>query len=127
MMVREIAERILFGTTLEEKLVPPPPGVTDDDPGDPIATPAAPARPEELRLRRDGVRAEFPGTVGLEDEEQRGRLLHFFANHELLATELMALVLLKFPEAPAEFRAGVLQTMKEEQMHTKLYLKRMAD
>ncbi|NRB26243.1 MAG: DUF455 family protein [Roseibacillus sp.] len=127
MMVREIAERILFGTTLEEKLAPPPPGVSDDDRGGPITTPEAPVRPEELRLRRDGVRAEFPGTVGLEDEEQRGRLLHFFANHELLATELMALVLLKFPEAPAEFRAGVLQTMKEEQMHTKLYLKRMAD
>ncbi len=126
-MVREIAERILFGTTLEEKLAPPPPGVSDDDRGGPITTPEAPVRPEELRLRRDGVRAEFPGTVGLEDEEQRGRLLHFFANHELLATELMALVLLKFPEAPAEFRAGVLQTMKEEQMHTKLYLKRMAD
>lgn len=127
MKVREIAERILFGTTLEEKLAPPPPGVSDDDRGGPITTPEAPVRPEELRLRRDGVRAEFPGTVGLEDEEQRGRLLHFFANHELLATELMALVLLKFPEAPAEFRAGVLQTMKEEQMHTKLYLKRMAD
>ncbi len=127
MMVREIAERILFGTTLEEKLAPPPPGVSDENRGDPITTPEAPGRPEELRLRRDGVRAEFPGTVGLENEEQRGRLLHFFANHELLATELMALVLLKFPEAPAEFRAGVLQTMKEEQMHTKLYLKRMAD
>lgn len=127
MKVREIAERILFGTTLEEKLAPPPTGVSDDDRGGPITTPEAPVRPEELRLRRDGVRAEFPGTVGLEDEEQRGRLLHFFANHELLATELMALVLLKFPEAPAEFRAGVLQTMKEEQMHTKLYLKRMAD
>jgi len=127
MMVREIAERILFGTTLEEKLAPPPPGLSDENRGDPITTPEAPGRPEELRLRRDGVRAEFPGTVGLENEEQRGRLLHFFANHELLATELMALVLLKFPEAPAEFRAGVLQTMKEEQMHTKLYLKRMAD
>lgn len=127
MMVREIAERILFGTTLEEKLAPPPPGVSDENRGDPITTPEAPGRPEELRLRRDGVRAEFPGTVGLENEEQRGRLLHFFANHELLATELMALVLLKFPEAPAEFRAGVLQTMKEEQMHTKLYMKRMAD
>ena len=39
----------------------------------------------------------------------------------------MALVLLKFPEAPPEFRSGVLRTLKEEQMHTKLYLKRMAE
>ncbi|MCH2065048.1 MAG: ferritin-like domain-containing protein [Roseibacillus sp.] len=125
--MREVAERILFGTTLEEKLAPPPPGVVDDGRGDAIVVPETPSRPEGLELRSDGVRADFPGTAGIEDEEQRGRLLHFFANHELLATELMALVLLKFPEAPAEFRAGVLRTLKEEQMHTKLYLKRMAE
>ena len=72
------------------------------------------------------MRADFPKLGGgIEDNEQRGRLLHFFANHELLATELMALVLLKFPEAPAEFRAGIVKTLKEEQMHTKLYLRRM--
>ena len=61
----------------------------------------------------------------LEKKEERGRLLHFFANHELLATELMALVLLKFPDAPATFRKGVLQTLKDEQEHTRLYLARM--
>ena len=126
-MVREIAERILFGTTLEEKLTPPPPEVGDEQRGEAIAVPRSPSRPKGLELRSDGVRAEFPGTVGIEDEKQRGKLLHFFANHELLATELMALVLLKFPEAPPEFRSGVLRTLKEEQMHTKLYLKRMAE
>ena len=56
---------------------------------------------------------------------ERGRLLHFFANHELLATELMALVLLKFPDAPPAFRRGVLQTLKDEQEHTRLYLERI--
>jgi len=54
-------------------------------------------------------------------------LLHFFANHELLATELMALVLLKFPEAPRAFRFGVLGILKDEQIHTRLYLKRMRE
>ena len=54
-----------------------------------------------------------------------GRLLHFFANHELLATELMALVLLKFPDAPAAFRKGVFETLKDEQEHTRLYMERM--
>lgn len=70
-------------------------------------------------------KAEFPGVHELENQRERGRLLHFFANHELLATELMALVLLRFPEAPASFRRGVLQTLQDEQEHTRLYIERM--
>ena len=76
-------------------------------------------------LREEGVKASHPSQAKLIDERERGRLLHFFANHELLATELMALVLLKFPEAPASFRRGVLDTLKEEQIHTRLYIHRM--
>jgi uncharacterized ferritin-like protein (DUF455 family) len=70
-------------------------------------------------------KSEFPGLHRLEEISERGRLLHFFGNHELLATELMALVLLKFPGAPAAFRKGVLQTLQDEQEHTRLYLERM--
>lgn len=127
MTIREFAERVLFGTTLEEKLTPPPAGVADVRRGASLATPPGPGRPHGLHLQEAGVRAAFPGTARLEDERKRGELLHFFANHELLATELMALVLLKFPGAPDEFRAGILRTLREEQMHTKLYLKRMAE
>src|SRR5271167_210720 len=39
----------------------------------------------------------------------------------------MALVLLRFPEAPAAFRKGVLLTLKDEQEHTRLYLRRMKE
>ncbi|HEX4342026.1 MAG TPA: DUF455 family protein, partial [Verrucomicrobiae bacterium] len=42
-----------------------------------------------------------------------------------LATELMALVLLRFPDAPVAFRKGIFQTLKDEQQHTRLYLDRM--
>ena len=73
------------------------------------------------------ARDSFPGTKNLEQESERGRLLHFFANHELLATELMALVLLRFPDAPAAFRKGIYQTLKDEQEHTQLYLERMKE
>lgn len=45
-------------------------------------------------------------------------MFHFLTNHELLAAELMALVLLKFPDAPKDYRAGVYEAMREEQMHT---------
>jgi uncharacterized ferritin-like protein (DUF455 family) len=125
--VREFAERVLFGRTLGEKLAPPGGGLVDERRGPELAAPAAPGRPDELRLAAAESRAGFPGIAAVEDDRRRGELLHFFANHELLATELMALVLLKFPDAPAAFRAGVVDTLREEQMHTKLYLRRMGE
>ena len=136
--VREFAERILCATTLEEKLIDPPGGrLTDERPGPAWDHEVEPGRPAELRFkpsgsdrsasdrRGSGPRAEFPGLHGLGDEAGRGRVLHFFANHELLATELMALVLLRFPDAPPAFRRGVLHTLREEQEHVRLYLDRM--
>ena len=125
MELRELAERVLFATSLEDKLQCPA-TITDEQPGAAIETPAMPGRPKELIFKATGTsRGEFPGTQHLEKEHERGRLLHFFANHELLATELMALVLLKFPDAPAAFRKGVLETLKDEQEHTRWYVERM--
>lgn len=126
MEIREFAQRVLFSTSLDEKLARGE-GLTDDQPGIALATPDGPGRPVDLRLRADGVKAGFPGEAKLINDEQRGVLLHFFANHELLATELMALVLLKFPTAPAAFRRGIVRTLEEEQQHTKWYLRRMKE
>ena len=127
MELRELAEQVLFASSLEEKLRSPA-FVTDERPGPAIASPDMPGRPADLRFKPQSAgKAEFPGTRRLEVPEERGRLLHFFANHELLATELMALVLLRFPEAPPAFRQGVLRTLRDEQEHTRLYLARMAE
>lgn len=126
MELREFAERILFSTRLEDKLWMPD-GITDERPGPAWAAPDSPGRPAELRFKPTGLGQshEFPGLTRIDDERERGRLLHFFANHELLAVELMALVLLRFPEAPPDFRQGVLKTLRDEQHHTRLYLERM--
>ena len=125
MELREFAERILFATSLEEKLQQPD-NITDEQPGPALIAPVAPGRPASLQFKPHATgKAEFPGLHQLENRQEHGRLLHFFANHELLATELMALVLLKFPDAPAAFRKGVLQTLKDEQEHTRLYMERM--
>ncbi len=125
MELRAFAEQVLFATTLEEKLRCPA-SVTDETPGAAIAVPEMPGRPAELNFKaHTSAKSDFPGLHALENEHERGRLLHFFANHELLATELMALVLLRFPEAPAAFRRGVFQTLKDEQEHTRLYIERM--
>jgi uncharacterized ferritin-like protein (DUF455 family) len=125
MELREFAESVLFATSLEEKLRTP--GViTDERPGAALAAPVAPGRPANLIFKPHATgKSEFPGLHRLEEKSERGKLLHFFSNHELLATELMALVLLKFPAAPAAFRRGVLQTLKDEQEHTRLYVERM--
>ena len=127
MELRDFAEQVLFATTLDDKLQSPA-AVTDERPGSPLLTPQAPGRPAELRFKAQGSgKADFPSVHRLEREQERGRLLHFFANHELLATELMALALLRFPDAPAAFRRGVWQTLKDEQLHTRLYVQRMRD
>jgi uncharacterized ferritin-like protein (DUF455 family) len=125
MELREFAEQVLFATTLEEKLRAPD-SITDERPGLALATPVAPARPKNLIFKPHATgKSEFPGLHQLEKKSERGKLLHFFGNHELLATELMALVLLKFPDAPAAFRQGVFRTLKDEQEHTRLYIERM--
>lgn len=127
--MREAAERILFATTLEEKLELAPAGLRDDAPGRALVLGSGdtPGRPDELRMGPRGVKVDFPGINRLHDDRERGTMLHFLANHELLAAELMALALLKFPDAPAEYRAGVYAAMREEQMHTLMYLRRMKE
>ena len=126
MELREFAEQVLFATSLEEKLRAPG-ELTDEHPGPALDTPTAPGRPENLIFKPHGTgdKSEFPGLHLLEQDRERGKLLHFFGNHELLATELMALVLLKFPDAPPAFRQGVLKTLQDEQEHTRLYMQRM--
>lgn len=128
--LRALAERVLFSGDLEEKLrlpgtlLPDEPGGSRSPGG--TARGLLPGRPDELRFAAPGSpRPVLPSAPGLVDEENRGLLLHFFANHELLAAELMALALLRFPDAPTEFRMGLAETLVEEQKHTKWYLGRL--
>ncbi|MDF1710890.1 MAG: DUF455 family protein [Akkermansiaceae bacterium] len=126
--VSEFAERVLMSTSLEDKLTHAPASLTLDPPRrGGFTAPALPGRPDHLKPRANHGKSPFPSADQIHDEEQRGILLHFFANHELLAVELMALALLKFPDAPDSFRKGVLRTLREEQNHTRWYLERMGE
>ncbi len=126
MEMKDVAEQVLFSQSLEEKLSSPA-SVSDHNKELLVNLPDLPGRPKELIISEKGVKAEFPGLHKIDDHHERGKMLHFLANHELLATELMALVLLKFPNAPEEFRQGVYQTMREEQAHTRMYMRRMKE
>ncbi|MEQ1507409.1 MAG: DUF455 family protein, partial [Myxococcota bacterium] len=135
--MRAFAERVLFGVTLADKLGPPDaiddgadgPGSDrgSDAPGPAIAVPDAPGRPDGLALRsaaRGGGRS-VPGPGALADDAARGRVLHAFVNHELLALELFALAVLRFPDADPRLRRAWVATAADEQRHLRLYLERM--
>lgn len=128
MEIRTLAEHVLFGSTWEEKLLERD-RIEDDEPGEAIATPPCPGRPQGLSLdgwhRRQKLR--FSDVRALRTERERGLALHFFANHELLALELIALALLKFPAAPPKFRRGLVGTLIDEQNHLRLYCTRMQE
>ena len=127
MEIQAFAERVLFSTSLSTKLETPQ-RLTDASPGAAILPPKAPARPSGLGLASSKTkRPKFPTLRELETPLARGHVLHFFANHELLALELMALTLLRFPGAPKRFRKRLVATMRDEQKHMKLYMDRMAD
>lgn len=128
MNISEFAERVVFGNTLEDKLA----SAADVRDFSVVRSPSvdrlpSPGRPVGMSMHDGPGVSRPPDDRELENEQARGRLLHFLANHELLATELMALVLLKFPEAPVAFRRGVLVTLQEEQEHTRMYLDRMRE
>ena len=123
MEIREFAENLLRETNLEKKLFLPD-EFTDRDP---VFNKKLPSRPERFQTSKkiEKPSYQFPKAKDLQKSENVARAMHFFANHELLAIELMALALLKFPEAPKAFRRGLLKEITEEIDHLKLYQGRM--
>ncbi|MCK6501910.1 ferritin-like domain-containing protein [Myxococcota bacterium] len=124
MRVQDWARGLLLGDRLEDKLSWPQ--ALDLDATGPalVGPPAAPGRPAAWAFSAE--RQPFPALSELSDPRARGRMLHVFANHELLAIELLALGLLRFPDAPRRFRQGLVATIRDEQVHLSLYLERMA-
>lgn len=121
MDVRTFCRRILESGDLASKLLPPT-DLVDEDPGPPLAI-DRPARDPGLRLR-SGAGA-LPKLRELEGEEARAVTLARFAHHELMAIELFAWALLRWPEMPKALRRGFLHTLAEEQEHLRLYLDRL--
>ena len=121
--VRSFAARVVAAETLTEKLAPPPRDLRDDDRGSGEA-PETPGRPPELRIV-PGRAAKVPPLTGWPDIAQRCRIIHALANHELQATELFARALLAFPEAPEDLRRDLLSVLRDEQVHTRLHIRRL--
>lgn len=124
MRIREFAEIILLSPSLADKLETLPENLTDDDPG--VARDiTSPARPKDLEFTdaRRGARMPHPSALG--EPRLRAVAHHIMANHELQALEVMAWCLLKFPDAPKEFRQGLVRIMRDEQRHARLHIRRL--
>lgn len=125
MELREWAIRILSADALDDKLFYPE-ELSDHQPGAPLIW-DEPTRPSGMQFHKHTHKDKLPPLSEHHDPDKRAACLHRFAGHELLAVEIMAFALLAFPYAPAHFRKGVANTLREEQIHVQLYLQRMKE
>ena len=124
--IREFCRQILESPTLDAKLCPPE---TDCDAVECEADASAallidrPARSAGLAMGSGAGRLPRPGE--LTDPNARARCLARFAHHELMAVELFAWALLRWPGLPGALQRGLLRALQEEQLHCRLYLDRL--
>lgn len=127
MNIYDYAETLLMGTSLEDKLLAPV-NIDITHNSNPYDMPLYPGRDKSIAFSDEQVK--FPGKGKLHLPEKRALAMHFFANHELLAIEMMAAAILKFPgesEEDLKMKKGLLKTIADEQKHFKLYVNRMKD
>ena len=117
--LRDWALRILSADILEEKLFSPL-HLIDTNPGDPIIW-KEPSRPPGMGFKQRTKKEKLPPFHEHHNPDKRAICLHRFAGHELLAVEIMAYALVKFPLAHPLLRKGIARTLKEEQGHVRLY------
>jgi uncharacterized ferritin-like protein (DUF455 family) len=124
--LRDRCLEILHSGDLERKLAPPfgPDGslLCDREPGEPLYV-ARPARARALEMRGGAARLPRPAELG--DPRSRATCLRRFAHHELMAVELFAWALVRWPDAPAELRRGLAGALADEQRHCRMYLERL--
>jgi len=107
---------------LASKLAPSPAELPDRRRG-PARRVRRPAREAGLELRPHAEPLPRPGTLA--DPAARARCLARFAHHELMAVELFAWALLRWPALPDALRAGLRQVLADEQRHCRMYLERL--
>ena len=122
MEAKDFATLILSSESIETKLFVPD-LITDLNPGLPILW-QEPSRVPSMKFSKRGHKDKLPKN-NFHIDDNRAICLHRFAGHELLAVEIMAFALLAFPNAPKNFRKGLIHTLLEEQEHVRLYQKEL--
>lgn len=119
----DFAKQILLGEKLEDKLLDTP---IQWDKWKTFELPVLPGR--SGRISFSDQQLKFPKVSRLNENERKAMALHSFANHELLAIEMMASAILLYPHSDEEdlrFKKGILTALKDEQKHLSLYIKRI--
>ncbi len=122
--VVEWCRHLLESGDLASKRAPPPADLVDDVEGVVVVDIDQPVRTGSM-IMVDGSE-KLPALRELTSSSARAACLSRFAHHELMATELFAWALLRFPQAPTALRRGWLAALAEEQEHLGLYLDRLA-
>jgi uncharacterized ferritin-like protein (DUF455 family) len=122
MKLSELTKSILCGDTLDDKLIS-----FDSIEFDTVQpfTEESPARSGKIEFSEKQVR--FP-KGNFHEKKRTAMALNAFANHELLAVEIMAFALVLFEhntEEEVRFKKGILSSLKDEQKHFRLYANRM--
>ncbi|MCT4642835.1 MAG: ferritin-like domain-containing protein [Bacteriovoracaceae bacterium] len=117
-----LTDLILKGDSLEDKLIEFKEVQFDSFEA---YIPRLPARKSSIKFSQKQLR--FPRGHFSEDNK-KAIALHSFANHELLAIEMMATALRYFPhntEDQKKAKYGIIHSLKDEQKHLKLYIERL--
>jgi uncharacterized ferritin-like protein (DUF455 family) len=124
--IHDLCLRILEGGCLADKLA----AVKDGEEHAPLTEAAGesvdvdvPARSGVLCMVEGAER--LPSLRELLRPDARVACLSRFAHHEMMAIEMFAWALLRFPEAPPALRRGLWAALVEEQAHLGLYLDRL--
>ncbi len=119
----EFAGEILLGETLESKILNTPFNWNN---WTEFKLPSSPGRTGRLQFSDQSMK--FPKAAHLNQDDKKAMALHSFANHELLAIEMMAAAILIYPHKTDEdirFKKGIVTALKDEQKHLQLYIKRL--
>jgi uncharacterized ferritin-like protein (DUF455 family) len=121
------AQSLLFGPNLEDKLLEAKDLIYDDT-FFAFEMPKDPGRLKKIEF--SDVVIKFPKRTSFHLDEKKGVAMHFFANHELLAIEMMAMALLRYPVINNDdllFKKGLVKTIQDEQKHFKMYINRIKE
>jgi uncharacterized ferritin-like protein (DUF455 family) len=124
MKLSEFVSTIFNSGDLESKLIEPSSIEFDDFTL--WSLPSPPKRNTKIAFSENQSR--FPKAGSLSQDNKKAQALNSFANHELLAIEMMACALAMFPhntEEEKRAKRGLIKALKDEQLHFSLYNNRL--